>query len=179
MYKRQCQSDRHHRAHAEAGDQGTGDKTRRVHADDVPLNAEGCLADGVVAHDHGQRRRRHLHVHHRIAGEAADQDVYKRQISNSVTSSTGIGIYADNQSSPSTITVSIENLTATDNFEGVTAWGTSNVQLSRSVITGNTYGITNNTQPNTFYTYNDNQIGQNSLADITGITPTLNTLNKQ
>jgi hypothetical protein len=100
-------------------------------------------------------------------------------ISNSVTSSTGIGIYADNQSSPSTITVSIENLTATDNFEGVTAWGTSNVQLSRSVITGNTYGITNNTQPNTFYTYNDNQISQNGLADITGITPTLNTLNKQ
>jgi hypothetical protein len=100
-------------------------------------------------------------------------------ISNSVTSNNGAGVYADNQFSPSTIAVSIKNLTATNNFLGIIANGTSNVQLGQSVITGNTYGITNNTQPNTFYTYNDNQIGQNSLADITGITPTLNTLNKQ
>jgi hypothetical protein len=100
-------------------------------------------------------------------------------ISNSDTSNTGIGIYADNQSSPSTITVSIKNLTAINNFEGVTAWGTSNVQLDHSVITGNTYGIINNTLPNTFYTYNNNQISQNQLADITGLSPTLNTLNMQ
>jgi hypothetical protein len=100
-------------------------------------------------------------------------------ISNSVTSNNGIGIYADNEFSPSTIAILIKNLTATNNGEGIIANGTSNVQLGQSVITGNTYGITNNTQPNTFYTYNDNQISQNSLADITGITPTLNTLNKQ
>jgi hypothetical protein len=100
-------------------------------------------------------------------------------ISNSDTSYNGIGIYADNEFSPSTIAVSIKNLTATNNGEGIIANGTSNVQLGQSVITGNTYGITNNTQPNTFYTYSDNQISQNGLADITGLTPTLNTLNKQ
>jgi hypothetical protein len=100
-------------------------------------------------------------------------------ISNSVTSNNGIGIFADNEFSPSTIAVSIKNLTATYNLEGIAASGTSNVQLGQSVITGNAYGITNNTQPNTFYTYNDNQISQNGVADVTGITPTLNTLNKQ
>ena len=100
-------------------------------------------------------------------------------ISNVVTSNTGVGIFADNQFSPSTIAVSIDNLTATNNFEGVTAWGTSNVQLGHSVITGNTYGIINNTLPNTFYTYNNNQISQNQLANITGLSPTLNTLNMQ
>jgi hypothetical protein len=100
-------------------------------------------------------------------------------ISNSVTSSTGIGIFADNQFSASTITVSIDNLVATNNFEGVAVWGTSNLQLGHSLITGNTYGIINNTMPNTFYTYNNNQISQNQLADITGLSPTLNTLNMQ
>jgi hypothetical protein len=100
-------------------------------------------------------------------------------ISNSVTSFNGGGISADNEFSPSTISVSIKNLTATYNVEGISARGTSNVRLGQSVITGNTYGITNNTLPNTFYTYNNNQISQNSIADITGITPTLNTLNMQ
>ena len=87
-------------------------------------------------------------------------------ISNSVTSSTGIGIYADNQFSPSTITVSIDNLVATNNFEGVAVWGTSNLQLGHSLITGNTYGIINNTMPNTFYTYNTNRINLNDGTDI-------------
>jgi hypothetical protein len=100
-------------------------------------------------------------------------------ISNSDTSYNGIGIYADNEFSPSTIAISIKNLTAINNGEGIIANGTSNVQLGQSVITGNTYGIINNTQPNTLYTYSDNQIGQSGIADITGITPTLNRLNMQ
>ena len=100
-------------------------------------------------------------------------------ISNSVTSNTGIGIFADNEFSASTIAVSIKNLTATYNSEGISASGTSNVQLGQSVIIGNTYGILNNTSPNTFYTYNNNQISQNQLANITGLSPTLNTLNMQ
>jgi nitrous oxidase accessory protein NosD len=111
-------------------------------------------------------------------GNAAGGYVFAA-ISNSDTSFNGAGIFADNEFSPSTIAVSIKNLTATNNFEGILANGTSNVQIGQSVITGNTYGIVNNTMPNTIYTYGDNQISQNDIADITGFTPTLNTLNKQ
>jgi hypothetical protein len=98
-------------------------------------------------------------------------------ISNSNTSDNGGGVAANNEFSPSTITVSIKNLVAINNFQGISATGTSNVQVSQSVITANTYGIINDTMPNTFYTFNDNQISQNDIADITG--PMLNTLNKQ
>lgn len=96
-------------------------------------------------------------------------------ITNSITSNNGAGVLAENDGSPSTILLSIDNLTASGNFEGILASGTTNVLLGRSVITGNTHGIINNTSPNSFYTYKDNRINQNALDDISGVTPTLNT----
>ena len=49
--------------------------------------------------------------------------------------------------------------------------------LGRSVITGNGTGIFNGTSPNTFFTYKDNSISENS-TDITTSSP-LNTLTLQ
>ena len=56
---------------AEAGNQRAGDEARRVHAEHVPLQAERGVGDRMIAHDHGERRRGHHHVHHRIGRDAA------------------------------------------------------------------------------------------------------------
>jgi hypothetical protein len=40
------------------------------------------------------------------------------------------------------------------------------VQLSRSTIIGNQYGVLNTTNPNTFYSYGNNQINGNISQDI-------------
>ena len=73
-------------------------------------------------------------------------------------------------------TVSIDNANVFGNEEGIQAEGIPNLLLGRSVITGNSSGITNNinnTSPNTFFTYKDNRINENT-SDITGSTPALN-----
>jgi hypothetical protein len=49
---------------------------------------------------------------------------------------------------------------------GIGADGTAHVQLSRSTIIGNGYGVSNTTNPNTFYSYGNNQINGNVTQDI-------------
>jgi hypothetical protein len=96
-------------------------------------------------------------------------------ISNSVTSRNGIGIAVGNSFSPLQIQVSIDSVTAAGNITGIAVSGTPTMLLGRSVITGNGTGISNDTSPNTLYTYKDNRIDKNFTADIGGTTPTLNT----
>jgi hypothetical protein len=57
--------------------------------------------------------------------------------------------------------VSIDNVSASGDGVGVYALGSPKVLLSRSVITGNTGGVFNDTSPNTFYSFGNNQIGLN------------------
>jgi len=79
-------------------------------------------------------------------------------ISNStVSNNTGNGIRVEG-----TASVSIDNDTFSNNGTGIYADDTSRIILGRSAITGNTnYGIDNETSPNTFYTYQNNQINLN------------------
>jgi hypothetical protein len=92
-------------------------------------------------------------------------------ISNSVASDNGqAGIYMDNGSAP--LAVSIDNTAATGNASGIYAdLGTEKVVLGRSVITGNATGVQNFTSSNTFYTYGNNQINLNTVADFGGTAP--------
>ena len=92
-------------------------------------------------------------------------------ISNSIASNNVAGVSVLNAGSPSTISLSIDNLTAGGNTEGILANGTSNVLIGRSVIIGNADGIFNNTSPNTFYTYGNNQINLNTAVDLGGTAP--------
>ena len=83
-------------------------------------------------------------------------------ISNSITSNNVTGVSVENQTGSGTIKVSLDNLTVSSNTNyGVDAEGTPNVLLSRSVITNNGTGANNQTSPNTFYTYGNNQINLN------------------
>ena len=64
------------------------------------------------------------------------------------------------------LTISIDNTTIVGNFnDGIHAEGSTTVTLGRSVITGNIHGIGNGTSPNTFYSYQDNRIGDNRTDD--------------
>ena len=65
------QARRHHAAQPEAQDQRAGEEARRIHADHMPLDAERGLADRMIAHHHGKRRRGHQQIHHRIARKPA------------------------------------------------------------------------------------------------------------
>jgi hypothetical protein len=91
-------------------------------------------------------------------------------ISNSIvsgSSSSGIQIGTGTSSS---LSVSIDNTNVSANNEvGISAGGHPNVLLGRSVIMGNsTRGIDNQTNPNTFYTYQNNQINLNGNSNIVG-----------
>jgi hypothetical protein len=88
-------------------------------------------------------------------------------VSNSVASdSSQVGIYALNTSQP--LTVAIDNTSIIGNVIGIYTSGTAKILLGRSVITGNSSdGVSNNTAPNTFYTYQNNQINLNG-TDIAG-----------
>jgi len=92
-------------------------------------------------------------------------------VSNSVASeNSNQGIHVDNASN-TTMKVSIDNVSASTNTVGIEASHTSNVLLGRSVITGSfDWGISNNTSPNTFYSYGDNRINLNAI-DINGSAP--------
>ena len=92
-------------------------------------------------------------------------------VSDSVASeNSNQGIHVDNASN-TTMKVSIDNVSASTNTVGVEASHTSNVLLGRSVITGSfDWGISNNTSPNTFYSYGDNRINLNAI-DINGSAP--------
>jgi hypothetical protein len=88
-------------------------------------------------------------------------------VSNSIVSNNSVGgILAAN--GPGTLKVSIDNVTVGGNGGiGIDALTSANVLLGRSVVTGNTTGISNGTSPNTFYTYQNNQIDLNT-TDISG-----------
>jgi hypothetical protein len=87
-------------------------------------------------------------------------------ISNSIASdSNQVGIYAINGAN---LSVAIDNTSIVGNQIGIYTSGTPKILLGRSVITGNiTDGVSNNTLPNTFYTYQNNQINLNG-TDIAG-----------
>jgi hypothetical protein len=100
-------------------------------------------------------------------------------VSNSIASNNnGSGIGAGNVSAP--MKLAIHNVTAGGNGAyGILAIGTPQVLLGRSVIKGNqAAGILNDTNPNTFYTYGNNQInlnGANLATDVSGSGSPLNT----
>ena len=94
-------------------------------------------------------------------------------ISNSTASnSQNFGIKIANGSAA--LLVSIDNSSMSSNFDGITASGTSNVILGRSVITANgSFGILNSTGPNSFYSYGDNRIDGNGTDAVTLLTHAL------
>jgi hypothetical protein len=53
--------------HAEALDQAAGEEGRPVHAQHMPLQDEGGVAEGQAADVHRQGRRRHQQVHGAVA----------------------------------------------------------------------------------------------------------------
>ena len=94
-------------------------------------------------------------------------------IANSIATNNGSdGILIENQSAPSPITASIDNANVSNNAGGITAIGTPNVLLGRSVISANSLtGVLNDTVPNTFYTYGDNRINLNNPDEETALNP--------
>jgi hypothetical protein len=87
-------------------------------------------------------------------------------ISESIANYNGAGVFIANNGSPSTILVTIDNVTASGNFEGIAAFGTPAVFLGRSVISYSVDGVINNTSPNTFYTLNNNVfVGNDTNVD--------------
>jgi hypothetical protein len=85
-------------------------------------------------------------------------------ITNSLSSeNSSDGIYINNGANLSSLAVSIDNSIFSDNtFNGISASGTSTVKLGRSVMNDNgVFGICNQTNPNTFYTYKDNRVNGN------------------
>jgi hypothetical protein len=97
-------------------------------------------------------------------------------ISNtSVSANTTNGLVANNGASGNPLKASFDNVSAVDNgSEGIGGAGTAKILLGRSTVTGNAIGIENNTSPNTFFTYGNNQIDLNS-TDI-GLNPLSTTL---
>ena len=67
------------------------------------------------------------------------------------------------------------NNTPTIAFAGVKADTNTHVQLSRSTIVGNKYGVVNLTSPNTFFSYGNNQINGNLFADVDTVDTGTNT----
>ena len=57
--------------------------------------------------------------------------------------------------------VSIDNIHVAANFIGVAAYGNPDVLLGRSVITGNSIGVIDDTS-NTFFTFGDNRLNGNA-----------------
>src|SRR6516225_2341595 len=87
-------------------------------------------------------------------------------ISNSIANNNGGAGIAAEIGSTSTLTLSIDNVEVASNATGIVMFDAPKVILGRSVITGNGLGILNQTSPNTFYTYGNNQINLNPNGDI-------------
>ena len=71
------------------------------------------------------------------------------------------GVEVDNSGAPTTVKVSIDNIHVAANFIGVAAYGNPDVLLGRSVITGNSIGVIDDTS-NTFFTFGDNRLNGNA-----------------
>jgi len=86
-------------------------------------------------------------------------------ISNSIASNnSGFGIYIGSNSS-AMLAVSIDNTGISGNEYGIELFIKSNVTLGRSVITANSNdGIANETNPNSFYSYQNNRINGNATS---------------
>jgi hypothetical protein len=99
--------------------------------------------------------------------------VAKVTISNSVASNNAMdGVYINNTAP---LAVSIDNTTSSGNGNnGITGSGTANVRLGRSVITGNSnFGVFNETNSNTLFTYQDNRATDNGQGDVSGVLTTV------
>jgi hypothetical protein len=88
-------------------------------------------------------------------------------ISNSILSNNdGQGAYATNLGNSTPLKFSIDNAIVNGNGTGIDVSGTTNALLGRSFVTANTTGIMNNTS-NTFYSFQNNEIGLNG-SDVSG-----------
>jgi hypothetical protein len=124
-------------------------------------NAYGILADanGVVDHV--------VMTSNQAFGIASDSGQGVVAISNSVVSNSD----QDGIDAGAALT-SIDNVSVVNNGGyGIVASGAAKVLLGRSVITGNSVGISNQTSSNSFFTYKDNRI----YGNITDISSPLNT----
>jgi hypothetical protein len=85
-------------------------------------------------------------------------------ISNSIVSNnSNDGFLIDNGTAVTALAVSIDNSGINANSFGIAAFNSVNVILGRSVITANkSGGISNGTNANTFYSYQDNRINGNN-----------------
>jgi hypothetical protein len=83
-------------------------------------------------------------------------------ISNSIVRNNNTGILVSNSGSLSIFDVIVDNVTVSGNGVGIEELGNPapNVLLGRSVITGNSTGVSG-AATNTFYTYKDNRINLN------------------
>jgi hypothetical protein len=125
-----------------------------------PPSGSTANAEGVIDHVVATNNFEGIDISTQSGGGAT-----KITIANSVASNnSNEGIIIANSSA--SLAVSIDNISATNNGAGIGATGPITVNLSRSVITANLSGITNNTSPNTFFSYKNNQIDGNSPTDI-------------
>jgi hypothetical protein len=100
-------------------------------------------------------------------------------ISNSATSNHRFDGIAAQGASTSPVTISVDSSNASGNGQrGIAGSGTAKVLLGRSVIIGNATGVGNFTSPNTFFTYKDNRINQNTtdICSTSGCIPLNTTL---
>jgi hypothetical protein len=80
--------------------------------------------------------------------------------SNPPTGNSGSGIAVNNPTS-ATLDVAIDNVTVSNNEFGIAVGGAVKALLGRSLITGNAFGVYNNTSSGGFYSYGDNRINLN------------------
>ena len=87
-------------------------------------------------------------------------------VSNSVVSANSANGFFVNTSSTTKLILSIDNSRIVGNGTGIALEG-GIALLGRSVVTANGTGIQNLSAANTFFTYKDNRINENSVTDIT------------
>jgi hypothetical protein len=122
----------------------------------VPPSGSAATANGVI--DHVVATNNAFGMGINIAQNGGGSTTVA--ISNSIASNnSNTGIYAQNGAA---LAVSIDNIGASGNGNGIWAVGTPKVTLGRSVITANSDdGIRNDTSANTFFSYKDNRINEN------------------
>jgi Right handed beta helix region len=127
-----------------------------------------ATANGVIDHVVATNNSYGIAINIADGGGATTVAIANGTVSNNST----VGILFLNSSA--SLAASIDNTAVTSNASGIEACGTVNVLLTRSVIQGNGSGITNNTSPNTFYTYGNNLIDLNGLNGSSNISSPLN-----
>jgi hypothetical protein len=129
----------------------------------VPPSRSSATANVVIDHVVATNNIYGIAINTAVGGGGSTTVVMSNDVASNNDS---YGIYIQNGSAA--LAVSIDNTSVSGNTEGIFASGTSNVLLGRSVITANgDAGIQNATNPNTFYSYQDNRINGNG-TDIEG-----------